>query len=292
MTPALAAVVALLAAGPAPPTMTSPEEFVAAVRGATSRYHDRERAVADGYRLIGGDFPAMGEHWINIGLVFGVEHDPMRPEFLTYVTVDGKPRLTGVAYAVPLMPDELPPAWPWAGARWHDHVRTVDEETLLPHAGHAGHAAHAGHAGHEAGDGEESAQQPRLAMAHAWVWLANPDGDFAADNWAIPYFRLGLDTPADAPVACAKALSLASGGAEHLAGVLEAAGARAPSERKGVRKALERTQRSVAEILRGRGGPRLDASRLSALADQWARLWMDVDRALPEATRSRVAAFR
>ena len=139
---------------------------------------------------------------------------------------------------------------------------------------------------------EQSVQQPRLAMAHAWVWLANPDGDFAADNWAIPYFRLGLDTPAGAPVACAKAVALVSGGAEHLASVLEAAGARAPSQHKAVRSALDRAQRSVAEILRGRSGPRLDASRLSALADDWARLWKDLDRAVPPSTRSRLAAFR
>ena len=46
------------------------QRFVDLVRVATDRYHDRARAVADGYRLIGRDFPGMGEHWVNVGLLF------------------------------------------------------------------------------------------------------------------------------------------------------------------------------------------------------------------------------
>jgi uncharacterized membrane protein len=263
--------------GAAPPA--SAEAFVKAVREATARYHDREAAIADGYRLIGGDFPAMGEHWINIGLLFDGRHDPDRPEFLTYVDVAGTPRLTGAAYAVPLLPGESPPAWPWAAESWHAHAGTVDEETLFPHE----------HAGHH---GDDASPRPRLAMAHAWVWLANPAGDFAADNWALPYFRLGLATPPDAPTACAKALALVSGGAEHLAGVLEAAGAEAPSERRVARDALARAQQSVREVLRRGPGSELDAAQLRRLGEVWARLWMDLDRVLPMPARSPLAAVR
>jgi hypothetical protein len=279
----LVALAALLGAAPGSPAHPmSADEFVQAVREATSKYHDREVAVADGYRLIGGDFPAMGEHWIHIGLLFGGHHDPTRPELLTYVTVNGTPRLTGVAYAVPLLPGESPPEWPWAGASWHDHVSTIDEETLIPHGAHAGH---------HGGALDPGTQPPRLAMAHAWVWLANPAGTFAADNWAVPYFRLGLDAPAGAPVACAKALSLVGGGTAHLAAVVEGAGARAPSERRAVQKALARAQRSVGEVVRGAQG-RLDAGQLVLLAEVWARLWKDLDRALPAPTRSRLQAVR
>ena len=283
MIAALVALAALLGGPPGPPAgPASADEFVQAVREATAKYHDREVAVADGYRLIGGDFPAMGEHWIHIGLLFGGHHDPGRPEFLTYVTVNGTPRLTGVAYAVPLLPGESPPEWPWAGASWHDHVSTIDEETLIPHGEHSGHHGHARDPG---------AQPPRLAMAHAWVWLANPAGTFAADNWAVPYFRLGLDAPAEAPVACAKALALAAGGTAHLAAVLEGAGAGAPSERRAVQKALTRAQRSAAEAVRATRG-RLEARQLARLAEVWARLWKDLDRALPIPTRSRLQAVR
>jgi hypothetical protein len=288
VTAGLVALFALLAAPAPPPAFASADDFVKAVREATAKYHDREVAVADGYRLIGGDFPAMGEHWIHIGLAFGARHEPTRPEFLTYVTVDGQPRLTGVAYAVPLLPGESPPAWPWADVSWHDHVKTIDEETVHPHAGHTGHAGHAD----GVGPGEEGAQQPRLAMAHAWVWLANPAGDFAADNWAIPYFRLGLATPADAPLGCAKALALASGGADHLAEVIEGAGVRSPSQRRAMQKALSRAQRSVRDILERRSGAVLEARQISGLADVWDQLWRDLDRALPAATRSRLDAVR
>jgi len=276
----LLALAALLAAAPESPAEAAPAaELVAVVREATSRYQDREVAIADGYRLIGGDFPAMGEHWIHIGLLFGRRHDPTRPEFLTYVTVNGTPRLTGVAYAVPLLPGESPPEGPFAGVRWHDHVTTIDEETLIAHGEHSGHGA------------PDPDAPPRLSMAHAWVWLANPAGDFAADNWAIPYFRLGLETPTDAPVACAKALTLVSGGAAHLEAVVEAAGARAPAERRAVHKALARAQRSARDALEGTQG-RLDAAQLALLDAAWARLWKDLDRALPLATRSRLQAAR
>jgi hypothetical protein len=279
MTAGLVALAALLAAPPgSPEAPASAEEFVETVREATSKYHDREVAVADGYRLIGGDFPAMGEHWIQVGLLFSGRRDPTRPELLTYVAVEGKPRLTGVAYAAALLPGESPPDGPWAGLVWHDHVDTLDAETLIPHGEHATH-------------GGDKGARPRLAMAHAWIWLPNPAGDFIADNWALPYFRLGLDTPVDAPLPCAKALALVSGGAAHLAAVVEAAGARTSSERRAVEKALARSQRSVRAVLQGARG-RLDASQLVRLSAIWDQLWKELDRALPVATLSRLQAVR
>jgi hypothetical protein len=272
-------VVALLLAAPDAP-IASPAQFVARVREATARYQDRAVAVADGYRLVGDDSPEMGEHWVNIGLVFGESHDPARPEFLTYVSVEGRPRLTGVAYAVALLPGESPPDWPWGAAVWHEHVQTVEAESLIPH----GAGAH-----HHEGAGQSA--EPRLAMTHAWVWLANPEGDFAADNWALPYFRLGLATP-DAPVSCAKALSLVSGGDEHLAAMIENAGARAPAHRRAIAEALAHARLSVRAIVAAHSGPRLEAPELAALAESWARLWSDLDRRLPQDVRHRLAAVR
>jgi len=273
----------VLAGAIAPPLAAgSASDFLESIRRATEAYRDREVAVADGYRPIGGDFPAMGEHWIHIGRLFGGPRDPARPEILTYVTVDGTPRLTGVAYAIPLLPSESPPVWPWAGARWHDHVRTVDEETLLPHAAHGGHGGHGG----------PSADEPRLAMIHAWAWLANPEGDFAADNWAIPYFRLGLDTPSAAPLCSAKALALVSGGSAHLSAIIEAASGGAPLPRRAVVESLERAERTVRGVLARRSGSVLDQEQLATLAAAWGRLWVDLDRALPAATRRGLVAAR
>ena len=45
---------------------------------------------------------------------------------------------------------------------------------------------------------------------------------FAADNWAIPYLRVGMQLP-DAPDAAAKALALVSGGADYFSRCVTAA---------------------------------------------------------------------
>jgi hypothetical protein len=267
----------------------SAREFADAVRAATARYHDRSVAITEGYRQIGRDFPGMGEHWINIGLVFDGRHEPTRPEFLSYVTVAGVPALVGVAYAVALLPGESPPEWPWADVAWHDHVRSVDEETLIPHGHEARHGGHA--AGHGTGGGA-SADEPRLAMAHAWVWLPNPDGDFASDNWALPYFRLGLTAPEQARPDSARALTLLTGGDEYVTDVVAPVGSRA--EKAALQRAVERARRSVTAVLaphRDRG-PRLDERQLRALARTWARLWKDLDRALASPSRARLEPLR
>ena len=88
-----AGLIALAASSPpgSPKRPAAAEDLMRTVREATAKYHDHDVAVADGYRRIGGDFPAMGEHWIQIGLLFGGRRDPARPEFLTYVTVAGRP---------------------------------------------------------------------------------------------------------------------------------------------------------------------------------------------------------
>jgi hypothetical protein len=172
--------------------------FIETARAATTKYQDRSVAIAEGYRQIGGDFPAMGEHWINIGLLFDGKFDPAHPEVLTYAVVSGKPQLLGVAYVLPLLQGESAPDWPVSKEAWHDHFRTLEDETVRPQHHAAGHAGDA----------------PRLTMLHAWIWLANPAGMFAADNWALPYLRLSINPPQVAPGTAAKALSLVSGGAE------------------------------------------------------------------------------
>ena len=106
--------------------------FIESARAATTKYQDRSVAIADGYRQIGTDFPAMGEHWINIGLLFDGKFDPAHPEVLTYVIVSGKPRLLGVAYVLPLLPGEFAPDWPASKEAWHDHFRTLEDETVQP----------------------------------------------------------------------------------------------------------------------------------------------------------------
>jgi len=86
--------------------------FAECARVAAEKYQDRSKAISDGYRPIGRDFPAMGEHWIRIGLVFDGVVDATRPEVLNYVLVDGKPKLVGLGFAAPLLAGELAPEAP------------------------------------------------------------------------------------------------------------------------------------------------------------------------------------
>jgi hypothetical protein len=184
-------------------------EFVASVRAATARYRDQAAAIADGYRRIGPDFPSMGEHWLSIALVVRPELDPLHPPILEYVTVAGKPVLAGVAYTqlvregIPRAPVPAPPD------AWHFHQGTVDEESFI-----LSHAAH----GAEAVD----PARPRIGVLHAWLWLENPAGIFATDNWALPWRRLGITPPEWAHTASPAELAaaLAAGGEVYFATLL------------------------------------------------------------------------
>ena len=57
-------------------SVTGMVRFLDAARLATARYRDISRAIADGYRPIGPDTPAMGQHWIQLGLLIGGKVDP------------------------------------------------------------------------------------------------------------------------------------------------------------------------------------------------------------------------
>jgi len=178
--------------------------FVQAVRDATRRYAERATAANDGYRKIGPDFPSMGEHWISVPLVVSGTVDLLHPPILEYATLGGHPTLVGVAYAQLVRdgpPTTLLPAGPEA---WHYHAGTVDVESFI--------------LGHAQAPTPPPGAGPRIAVLHAWVWLENPAGLFATNNWALPYARLGLAAPArDAePSEATLAAALASGGESYL----------------------------------------------------------------------------
>jgi hypothetical protein len=181
--------------------------FAAAVRTATERYRDRSAAAADGYRRIGPDFPSMGEHWLNVSLAVRAEVDPLHPPILEYVSVAGKPVLAGVAYTQLVRAGELPHApIPAPQAAWHFHQGSVDEESfVLSHA--AGPRTPASAAG------------PRIGVLHAWLWLENPLGLFATDNWSLPWRRLGISPPEwiGAMSPADLAVALAAGGEHYFA---------------------------------------------------------------------------
>lgn len=247
--------------------------FLDCARAATEKYQDQAIATLEGYRRIGGDFPAMGEHWINVSLVFDGRLDAASPQVLTYVVVAGRPRLLGIAYALPLLPGESAPEWPAGADAWHDHSRTIESETLLPQ-----HEAHAPHA----------APSARLAMLHAWLWTDNPDGVFAAENWTIPFVRLGLTAPPDAPAAAGKALSLVAGGTDHLLMTIEAAAPLNVRERGAVNRAVNGARHAAMAVLERRLTSMVTAADATRLAGVWNRLWPRIDAAVAPAAADRV----
>lgn len=267
MTPAvwlLGTVVAtgsLIGQGPAPcdPSLIrEPEGFAACALFATRKYRDQAEAILDGFRPIGDDFPAMGEHWIHVGRVFDGRFDPARPEILSYAALNGEPVLLGVAYALPLLAGESPPPWPVAPGAWHDHYGSLDEETFHPRS----HM-------------DPSTDGPRIAMLHAWIWAENPAGLFAADNWAIPYLKLGLE-PDPVSVDAARALSLLSGGDAFLEDLIQESARLSAVERDRVVNLLARTRTRVVGLVetgsQERAESRLDDATLAQLAGLWVRL--------------------
>ena len=176
-------------------------EFISAARAATERYRDRAVAVADGYRPIGPDFPSMGEHWLSVPLVVRGGIDPAHPQILEYVTVDGLPVLAGVAYTQLIRDGPLDTSLPVPATAWHYHQGSVDEESFI--------------LSHARGNAESApAPGPRVAVLHVWLGVENPAGLFASDNWALPWYRLGLPLPsrAERPSASDLAAALAAGG--------------------------------------------------------------------------------
>ena len=258
---------------PPPADLTDPAvtAFVATAREATALYRDLDAAIAAGYRLMGPDMPNMGQHWIHPGLAVRRTFDPGQPAVLTYLDLNGAPVLTGVAYTVPVRPGERLPPSPLSGAAWHVHRADLNQEAFG--------AMTPGPMHEEAPD-----EAYRLAMLHAWVWLDNPDGLFAADNWALPYVRAGLPVPSAPSVRAARAVSLLSGGVDyfveavrHLTGVDSAT-------LDAIRARLEEARHQVATHTAA-AEPTLTAD-LDAL---WADVWGDVSALLPSDVRPSIA---
>ena len=247
-------------------------EFIAGARAGTAAYRDPQVARAAGYRPVGPDFPGMGRHWIHPGLILRDTLDPAAPPILEYAEIEGRPTLVGVAYAK-LVHDATPPAGlPVPPAAWHFHQGTVEEESFL--RSHAGlvHSAPAG------------TREPRIAVLHAWIWLENPDGLLATDNWALPYARLGYRMPPGASPDAARAVGLAAGdaGRAYVEALLRAVGRPSPAEQQALARLVERHQAAARALLPG------DAQ---TLAHCWTELLEDVRAAVRPEVRERLLAL-
>lgn len=187
------------------------DSLIAETTRGTERFADRRAAVAAGYRRVGADFPGMGEHWLNVQALLKGGVDPTRPTLLIYADVAGQPTLLGAGFAVITHGDTAPtdlPGWP---DRWHEHSGLLDDESGV-RSGHA-HDSVATH----------------FWVMHAWTVLQNPQGSFAADNWALPYLRARRAVPVHVDAAAGRALSLTVGGDEFVRNLLTDANLRTPS---------------------------------------------------------------
>ena len=248
-----------------PPDSAGPavlQDFLTRARKAAAPYHSLEQAVAAGYRLLGPSFPGMGEHWIHPGLIVEDRVVPERPPVLCYVMIDGERRLVGLAFAVPLEPDELPPVYPAGRTAWHDHTDHVDEEVLL--LNHPG--SHHG------------AEGPRLAMFHTWLWEENPDGVLAQNNWRLPFVEAGLSLDSEGlrPSAdAARGLSLHTAGPDYYLELFEAAAALEADELTALGDVLEDHARQAARFATT-ASAEVDGPDLARLEALWSDLWTEI----------------
>lgn len=134
--------------------------LVNAVRESTARFHDVAEAEREGYGLLfgcvsGPDAGAMGVHFVNFPLVDGVL-EAERPEALIYEVKDGRARLLGVEYIVPV-------------DAWHPK----EGESPVPVLD--GQVFHFVESPNRFG-------LPAFYELHVWAWRENPKGTFADWN--------------------------------------------------------------------------------------------------------------
>jgi hypothetical protein len=135
-------------------------ELVRIVREATERFQDVEVAKSEGYGLLfgcvsGGEYGAMGLHFVNLALVADPALDPTRPEIVIYEPQpDGSVRLIGADFLV-FKAD-------WEKQHPNDTPQLVGQLLHL----------------------FESPNRFGLAdfyTLHVWAWKDNPTGTFV--NW-------------------------------------------------------------------------------------------------------------
>jgi hypothetical protein len=133
--------------------------LVRVVREATERFRDVKVAEEEGYGLrfgcvTGGDFGAMGLHYVNFPLVLDGVLDPARPEIVIYEPLpNGRLRLVGADYLV------LASDW--------DSKNPSPPELM-------GQLLHLFESPNRFG-------LPTFYTLHVWAWKENPTGTFT--NW-------------------------------------------------------------------------------------------------------------
>lgn len=192
--PALPAPAAPAAAAARAEPSRRPEAVLAAVRQATARYLDIERARADGYVQISGMEANHGVHFMNVNAqilsaavgLFSSGPKLSSPPVLIYVpTADGGWHLAAAEYALPTRPDTDP----FPGAAWGEHEASCHYRDYreLPAPSPASCPKV-----HPKSGSPFVLFHPKLAIAHVWAWYPNPRGIYADENpYLAPYGGTG-----------------------------------------------------------------------------------------------------
>ena len=276
-----------LAVGPQPTTL---DGQLAAVRQAVAKYGSFAVAEREGWTAFGGDEALMGIHYHNDAAPDYVSGDPLdfsRPNNLMYTDIDGQKVLTGVAYVMRIGEGERPPEG-FAGSsdRWHVHDFVGAIEAATEERPVLGWIANWWLDQNYRNRGDN---RGRLAMAHVWVAMPNPDGVFADFNRTVPYKKLGLPDSywRGASVAAARGLNLGTNnGCSYLDGTLWIATARTEQERD-IKAACERSGEAVRRAVAAGGKERVNRAGERAWAD-FDAVWQ---RVLTPAQKARVAAM-
>jgi len=166
ITASLSCLAALVAVGSASAQQTSSKGSTALtpelinIKNGLEKYQDPIAAVRDGYfstvACLAFADGAMGVHFINMGNV-GPTVDPAKPPVLLYEPVDGKLKLVGAEWFVPLA------------------TGVKERPNLLG----------------QAFDGPMDGHEPLMPVElkhydlHVWLWKDNPDGVYAPANTAV-----------------------------------------------------------------------------------------------------------
>jgi hypothetical protein len=135
--------------------------LVRAVKEATGRFHDVTKATEAGYALTfgcvsGGDYGAMGLHYVNFPLVTDGEINVAQPEIVLYEPLhNGRVRITGADFLV-------------FAADWHAKHPDAGPPELN------GQLFHYFESPNRFG-------LPAFYTLHVWAWKDNPFGTFT--NW-------------------------------------------------------------------------------------------------------------
>ena len=296
---ATTALLSACAAGGPPPPPRAPLTFadqprtldaqLAAVRQAVAKYREFAVAEREGWKAFGGDEPLMGFHYGGPApdYVAGDELDFSRPNNLMYTDIDGRKVLTGVAYVVRIGEGEpVPEGFAGGEDRWHVHdfVRAIEAATEERPA--LGWLANWWPDKEYRSKGDN---RGRLAMAHVWVAMPNPDGVFADFNRTLPYAKLELPDShwQGASEEAARGLNLATeGGCQAVDGTLWIANAKKEQERA-IKDACARAADDVRAVLRTGGKARINRAGEAA----WAAFDAQWQRVLTPAQKARVAAM-